>query len=234
MSDAIDNAEVMLYTVSEAYKESGNCRLEANYAHQQGVDMIPLMAQKGYQAKGWLGLFLGTRLWYGFYDCEDEDDAKFEKRIDPVAREIGERGKPSSVSEGVPPPAAAARARSTAPEPARPALAPAPEPAPAPSTPKPVARTATLNSAPAPDSSFSPSMQMSPQPTAIQPHASVGAGGSFAELSLFIEKQQALLLEQHKEAKQELLQQQLDAKQEAQAARAEQKQELQEMEEKME
>ena len=41
MSDAVDNAEVMLYAVSEAYKESGNCRLEANYAHQQDVDMIP-------------------------------------------------------------------------------------------------------------------------------------------------------------------------------------------------
>ena len=74
---------------------------------------------------------------------------------------------------------------------------------------------------------------MSPQLAAIQPHASVGAGGSFAELSLFIEKQQALLLEQHKEAKQELLQQQLDAKQEAQAARAEQKQEMEEKMEKL-
>ena len=54
MSDAIDNAEVMLYAVSEAYKESGNCRLEANYAHQQDVDMIPLMVQEDYKAKGWL------------------------------------------------------------------------------------------------------------------------------------------------------------------------------------
>ena len=226
MSDAIDNAEVMLYAVSEAYKESGNCRLEANYAHQQDVDMIPLMVQEGYKAKGWLGLILGTRMWYPFYSCEDEDDAKFEKRVDPVAREIGERGKPRSVSEGVPPPAAAARARSTAPEPARPALAPAPEPAPAPSTPKPVARTATLNSAPAPDSSFSPSMQMSPQQLVMQPHASVGAGGTFAELTLFIEKQQALWLERdeqtqeklqrHMEQRHEVLQQQM----EAQAAQA--------------
>ena len=56
MSDAIDNAEVMLYAVSEAYKESGNCRLEANYAHQQDVDMIPLLVEKGYRPKGWLGL----------------------------------------------------------------------------------------------------------------------------------------------------------------------------------
>ena len=54
MSDAIDSAEVMLYAVSELYKESGNCRLEANYAHQQDVDMIPLKVQEGYKAKGWL------------------------------------------------------------------------------------------------------------------------------------------------------------------------------------
>jgi hypothetical protein len=26
--------------------------------------MIPLMMQKGYSPKGWLGLILGTRLWY--------------------------------------------------------------------------------------------------------------------------------------------------------------------------
>jgi|EP01046_Picozoa_sp_COSAG06_P043662 hypothetical protein len=38
MSDAIDNADVMLYAVSQLYKESGNCRLEANYAHQQVCD----------------------------------------------------------------------------------------------------------------------------------------------------------------------------------------------------
>ena len=66
MSDAVEGAEVVLYGVSRGYKESANCRLEANYAHQQDVDMIPLMVQEGYKAKGWLGLFLGTRLWYPF------------------------------------------------------------------------------------------------------------------------------------------------------------------------
>ena len=67
---------------------------------------------------------------------------------------------------------------------------------------------------------------MSPQLAAIQPHASVGAGGSFAELSLFIEKQQAVWLERdeqkqeklqrHMEQRHEMLQQQM----EAQAAQA--------------
>ena len=98
MSDAIDNADVMLYAVSEQYKESGNCRLEANYAHQQDVEMIPLMVQEGYKAKGWLGLLLSTRMWYPFYGCEDNDDAAFEGRVDPVAREIGDRGKASAAS----------------------------------------------------------------------------------------------------------------------------------------
>ena len=36
---------------------------EANYAHQQELDMIPLMMQKDYSPKGWLGLILGTRMW---------------------------------------------------------------------------------------------------------------------------------------------------------------------------
>ena len=38
-------------------------RLEANYAMQQEIDMIPLMLTHDYKATGWLGLFLGTRFW---------------------------------------------------------------------------------------------------------------------------------------------------------------------------
>ena len=40
---------------------------EANYGHQQELDMIPLMMQKDYSPKGWLGLILGTRLWYAVH-----------------------------------------------------------------------------------------------------------------------------------------------------------------------
>ena len=39
-SDAIEGADVMIYAVSLAYKESSNCRLEAGCAHQQQLDMI--------------------------------------------------------------------------------------------------------------------------------------------------------------------------------------------------
>ena len=87
MSDAIEGADVMLYGVSLAYKESANvsgfstlrvssivhpatgprpysdaavvacilqCRMEANYAHQQELDMIPLLMQKDYSPKGYV------------------------------------------------------------------------------------------------------------------------------------------------------------------------------------
>ena len=53
MSEAVEGAEVVLYGVSLKYKESANCRLEANYAFQREVDMIPLMMQSGYKANGW-------------------------------------------------------------------------------------------------------------------------------------------------------------------------------------
>ena len=43
MGEGVDGAEVVLFGVSLAYKESGNCRLEANYAHQQQVDMLSLI-----------------------------------------------------------------------------------------------------------------------------------------------------------------------------------------------
>ena len=60
--EAVDNAAVMLFCVSLAYKESANCRLEASYGHQQEVSMIPLMMERGYRPTGWLGLLLGTRV----------------------------------------------------------------------------------------------------------------------------------------------------------------------------
>ena len=84
MSDAIEGADVMLYGVSLAYKESVNCRMEANYAHQQELDMIPLMMQKDFKPKGWLGLILGTRMWYPFDDVEEE--SALEERLDAVCR----------------------------------------------------------------------------------------------------------------------------------------------------
>ena len=59
MALAVEKAAVMLVGVSVGYKESTNCRLEAQYAFQQQKEMVPLMLQEGYRANGWLGMLLG-------------------------------------------------------------------------------------------------------------------------------------------------------------------------------
>ena len=66
-----------------------------------------------------VGLILGTRMWYAMWGAETDDDVAFERRVDGVVREIGERGK-VLVPESVPPlpepgPAAASTPPSAAP-----------------------------------------------------------------------------------------------------------------------
>lgn len=41
-----------------------------------------------------VGLIMGTRLWYAMWDAEHDSEAAFERRLDAVCREIGDRGKP--------------------------------------------------------------------------------------------------------------------------------------------
>ena len=108
-----------------------------------------------------LGLILGTRIYYSFVGCEHEDDVVFEKRLDPLVREIGDRGMarfaPTGVSEGVPPSPTPAPARSA------PALAPASRPVPAPNlAAAPVRSVATL--VPAPDLAPTSTVAVAPDP----------------------------------------------------------------------
>ena len=116
-------------------------RQEAQYAHEQRVDMVPLMMEEGFRATGWLGLLVGARLYFNFHAAAIGTEAEFVQQIELVVCELGERGKPSAatgplMNEGVPPhrvPAiAAAPAPASTPAPASiqsPAQAPAPVPA---------------------------------------------------------------------------------------------------------
>ena len=92
MADAVEDAAVVCYGISNAYKESTNCRMEAQYAHQQDKEMVPLMLEEGYRAKGWLGMILGMRLWYGFYGSTLASEGAFEGKMGELCRELGKRG----------------------------------------------------------------------------------------------------------------------------------------------
>ena len=59
--------------------------------------VIPLMMVEGYEADGWLGLMLGTSMWYAFYGDVLTSESVFESRIDFLSRELGDRGRADAV-----------------------------------------------------------------------------------------------------------------------------------------
>eukprot|EP01048_Picozoa_sp_COSAG05_P004418 COSAG05_NODE_237_length_13170_cov_25.700558_5_plen_1165_part_00 len=99
MADAVEDAAVMCYGVSRAYKESANCRLEAQYAYQQQKEMVPLMLEERYRANGWLGMLLGVRMWYAFCGSVLLSESAFEGKMEELCRELGDRGREPSVAE---------------------------------------------------------------------------------------------------------------------------------------
>ncbi|KAJ8311375.1 hypothetical protein KUTeg_010730 [Tegillarca granosa] len=66
MAKAVENSSVVIIGMSEKYKQSPNCRLEAEYAIKLQKNYIPLMLQKKYRPDGWLGIILGTKLYFDF------------------------------------------------------------------------------------------------------------------------------------------------------------------------
>lgn len=88
MSHAVEGSVVVLICYSERYKQSQNCRMEANYALQRGVDIVPLMMQRNYNPDGWLGLMLASRLYVDFSSPET-----FDSKFKALISELGNRGK---------------------------------------------------------------------------------------------------------------------------------------------
>eukprot|EP01052_Picozoa_sp_SAG31_P049086 SAG31_NODE_10586_length_1121_cov_1.096869_2_plen_213_part_01 len=64
---------------------------------QRKLPTVPLMLVAGYSADGWLGMLIGTRMWYGFYGVVLSDQALFEAKLSELCRELGDRGCGSNV-----------------------------------------------------------------------------------------------------------------------------------------
>ena len=95
MAKAVENSAVVLVCVSQKYKESPNCRSEAEYAYQLRKDVIPLMMQPKYKADGWLGMLLGTKLWFDFRSKPAIEDG-----MTKLVKELRGRGKDDDVTDG--------------------------------------------------------------------------------------------------------------------------------------
>ncbi|XP_015771699.1 PREDICTED: uncharacterized protein LOC107350009 [Acropora digitifera] len=88
MARAVENASVVLMGVSQKYKESPNCRSEAEYAFQLHKDIIPLMMDYRYKPNGWLGFIVGSKFWIDL-----RDRCKLDTNLDKLIKELGNRGK---------------------------------------------------------------------------------------------------------------------------------------------
>ena len=95
MAKAVENAAVVLVCVSQRYKESPNCRSEAEYAYQLRKDIIPLMMQRNYKADGWLGILVGTKMWISFQSKHVIDSG-----VGKLIKELGGRGKDVDTTDG--------------------------------------------------------------------------------------------------------------------------------------
>ncbi|KAG7468065.1 hypothetical protein MATL_G00138790 [Megalops atlanticus] len=83
MAEAVEKAHIVIICVSPKYKDSPNCRTEAEYTFQLRKEIIPLMMEQNYRADGWLGALLGAKLWIDF-----SENCNFEESINQLLKEI--------------------------------------------------------------------------------------------------------------------------------------------------
>jgi hypothetical protein len=76
--------------VSANYKDSVNCRMEAEYAHVQRKRIIPIMVgEPGYKPQGWLGMLIGAKLWVDFTKPEE-----YEKSMELLQKQMSAGAAP--------------------------------------------------------------------------------------------------------------------------------------------
>ncbi|XP_077993207.1 uncharacterized protein LOC144447176 [Glandiceps talaboti] len=89
MAEAVENSAVILMCLSQKYKDSPNCRVEAEYAFQLRRDVVPLMVEDRYKPSGWLGAIVGTKFYVNFA----KKTTAFGTCMKQLVRELGDRGK---------------------------------------------------------------------------------------------------------------------------------------------
>ncbi|XP_077990061.1 uncharacterized protein LOC144444496 [Glandiceps talaboti] len=87
MTDAVDNAGVVIVCVSQGYKDSPMCRTEASYCFKVQTPIIPLMMEPDYIPDGWLGVLLGTTYNFTFYS--DDFLETIVPKIEEKLQELG-------------------------------------------------------------------------------------------------------------------------------------------------
>ncbi|KAH3856241.1 hypothetical protein DPMN_098825 [Dreissena polymorpha] len=66
MAEAVEDASIFIMCMSSGYQESKNCEKEAKFAETLGKTIIPLKLEKDFSPRRWLGLILGTKMFFDF------------------------------------------------------------------------------------------------------------------------------------------------------------------------
>ncbi|CAF3705481.1 unnamed protein product [Rotaria sordida] len=66
MANAIENSEFVFICMSEAYKQSPYCQVEAQYAFERRCKLIPLVMKTKYKPDGWLGIIVSGKIYVDF------------------------------------------------------------------------------------------------------------------------------------------------------------------------
>lgn len=113
MADAVERAAAVVVVFSRRYRESANCRSEAEFAYTSAKHIVPVKAESGYRADGWLGLLIGAKLYFDMSSAHplpgrrgaepdpsvcpafpDDDTASvFCEKVRALARELGPRAR---------------------------------------------------------------------------------------------------------------------------------------------
>ncbi|XP_025089898.1 uncharacterized protein LOC112561555 [Pomacea canaliculata] len=88
MAEAVEKAFVIVCCMSQKYKDSPNCRAEAEYAFQKHKRIIPLIMERSYKPDGWLGMILGAKLFYDF-SGKYSFESRLEQLIKAVQKHVG-------------------------------------------------------------------------------------------------------------------------------------------------
>jgi len=70
MAAAIESSDAIIMCISSRYKESQACRTEAEYAYTKKKCLIPVKVEKSYEPDGWLGILVGSKLYYNMHNQE--------------------------------------------------------------------------------------------------------------------------------------------------------------------
>ncbi|CAF0705631.1 unnamed protein product [Brachionus calyciflorus] len=105
MAKAIEESKCVLMCMTENYKQSSNCRAEAEYAFQLNKPIIPLIMEAGYKPDGWLGIILGSKIFVNFLKYEyDECIRRVKSEINKLLNEKFPDEVPNKTSPVLTPP----------------------------------------------------------------------------------------------------------------------------------